>query len=411
MLFIGDDWAEAHHDIEIVDEAGRRLTKRRLTEGVEGLSALHALIADHLDDDAEPEQVLIGIETDRGPWVQALIASGYTVYAVNPLQVARYRERHGTAGAKSDPGDAHTLAELVRLDRGHHRPVAGDSEVAEHVKVLARTHQSMIWSRQRQTNMLRSMLREFYPGALAAFGEELAGRDALAVLAIAPSPENGRRLSLSKITATLRRAGRQRNLQATAARIQEALRAPQLAAHPGVVAAYTASVKALVAVITELVAQIEVLRGEVESGFGRHPDAEIYLSQPGLGPVLGARVLAEFGDDPDRYADPKARKNYSGMAPITRASGTKRVVLARYARNRRLADALYQQAFAALNASPGARAYYDRQRARGATHHQALRALANRLVGILHGCLRHHTRYDENTAWPTHQQHSIPAAA
>ena len=139
----------------------------------------------------------------------------------------------------------------------------------------------------------------------------------------------------------------------------------------------------------------------MEAGFGRHPDAEIYLSQPGLGTVLGARVLAEFGDDPTRYADARARKNYSGMAPITRASGTKRVVLARYARNRRLADALYQQAFAALTASPGARAYYDRHRARGATHHQALRALANRLVGILHGCLRHHSRYDETTAWAT----------
>ena len=410
MLFIGDDWAEAHHDIEIVDQEGRRLARRRLPEGVVGLEALHALVADHLDEDAEPADVLVGIETDRGPWVQALIAAGYTLYSVNPLQVARYRERHGTAGAKSDPGDAHTLAELVRLDRAHHRPMAGDSELAEHVKVLARTHQSMIWSRQRQTNALRSMLREFYPAALAAIGEDLAGRDALALLAIAPSPEDGRRLSRAKIAAALRRAGRQRNLEATAERIQAALRAPQLEAHPGVIGAYTASVKALVAVIAELVTQTAVLRGEVEAGFGRHPDAEIYLSQPGLGPVLGARVLAEFGDDPTRYADPKARKNYSGMAPITRASGTKRVVLARYARNRRLADALYQQAFAALTASPGARAYYDRQRVRGATHHQALRALANRLVGILHGCLRHHTRYDEATAWPARQA-STPLAA
>jgi transposase len=204
VLFVGDDWVEAHHDVEIVDEDGRRLAKRRLPEGIEGLAALHGLVADHLEEDAEPVEVLIGIETDRGPWVQALIASGYTVYAVNPLQVARYRERHGVSGAKSDPGDAHILAELVRLDRAHHRPVAGDSALAGHVKVLARTHQSLIWSRQRQTNALRSMLREFYPGALAAV-EELAGRDALAVLAIAPSPEAGRRLSISKITATLRR--------------------------------------------------------------------------------------------------------------------------------------------------------------------------------------------------------------
>lgn len=412
MLFVGDDWAEAHHDVEIVDEAGRRLVRRRLPEGVGGLSALHALLGDHLGADDEPADVIVGIETDRGPWVQALVAAGYTVYAINPVQVARYRERHGTSGAKSDPGDAHTLAELVRLDRAHHRTVAGDSQVAEHVKVLARTHQSMIWSRQRQTNTLRSMLREFYPAALEAFGADLAGRDALAVLAIAPSPETGRALSLARITSVLRRAGRQRNTETTAARIQTALRSPQLGAHPGVVGAYAVSVTALVAVIGELATQVEVLRGEVEAGFGRHPDAEIYLSQPGLGPILSARVLAEFGDDPDRYTDAKARKNYSGMSPITRASGTKRVVLARYARNRRLADALYQQAFAALTCSPGARSYYDAHRARGATHHQALRALANRLVGILHGCLRHHTAYDEHTAWRTlaTQQHA-PAAA
>ncbi len=206
MLFLGNDWAEAHHDIELVDESGRRLARRRLPEGVDGLAALHALIADHLDEDAEPAEVVVGIETDRGPWVAALIAAGYTIYAVNPLQVARYRERHGTAGAKSDSGDAHVLAELVRLDRAHHRPVAGDSALAEHVKLLTRTHQSLIWSRQRQTNALRSMLREFYPAALVAFGEELASRDALAVLALAPSPEAGRRLSQSKIAAALRRA-------------------------------------------------------------------------------------------------------------------------------------------------------------------------------------------------------------
>ena len=401
MLFIGDDWAEAHHDIELVDDDGRRLARRRLPEGIDGLAALHALVADHLAEETEADQVVVGIETDRGPWVQALIAAGYTVYAINPLQVARYRQRHGTSGAKSDPGDAHVLAELVRLDRAHHRPVAGDSAIAEHVKVLTRTHQSMIWSRQRQANALRSMLREFYPAALAAFGEDLAGRDALAILTIAPSPDAGRRLSQSKIAAALRRAGRQRNLEATTERIQQTLRSPQLEAHPGVVGAYTAAVRSLVAVIAELVTQTEVLRAEVEAGFGQHPDAEIYLSQPGLGTVLGARVLAEFGDDPHRYADPKARKNYSGMSPITRASGTRRVVLARYARNRRLADALYHQAFTALGVSPGARDYYDRQRARGTTHHQALRALANRLVGILHGCLRHGTRYDESTAWHT----------
>jgi transposase len=166
-----------------------------------------------------------------------------------------------------------------------------------------------------------------------------------------------------------------------------------------VVGAYTASVRSLVPVIAEIAAQVGQLQGEVEAGFGRHPDAEIYRSQPGLGTVLAARVLAEFGDDPHRYTDAKARRNYAGTSPVTRASGTKRVVLARHVRNRRLADALYQQAFCALTSSPGARAYYDKQRTRGATNHQALRALGNHLVAILHGCLRHHTPYDETLAW------------
>jgi transposase len=407
MLFLGDDWAEAHHDIELQDEQGRVLVRRRLPEGVAGLAELHALIGDHLGEDDQPGSVVVGIETDRGPWVQALIATGYLVYAINPRQVSRYRERHASSGAKSDPGDAHVLAELVRTDRAHHRPVAGDSEQAEVVKSLARAHQTMIWSRQRQTNQLRSTLREFYPAALAAFGDDLAGRDALAVLAIAPTPADGRAVSRSRVATALRRAGRQRNLDARAVSIVEALRSDQLGLPDALSVAYGATVRALVAVITEMAKQATSLETEVERCFGQHPDAEIVASQPGLGAVLGARVLGEFGDDPARYADAKARRNYAGTSPITKASGTRRVVLARYARNKRLADALHQQAWCALTASPGARAYYDAQRTRGATHHQALRTLANRLVGILDGCLRHRTSYDETIAWA----HRTQAAA
>jgi transposase len=407
VLFLGDDWAETHHDIELQDEQGRVLKRRRLAEGVAGLAQLHELIADHLDDDDEPESVLVGIETDRGGWVNALVAAGYTVYAINPKQAARYRERLTTSGAKSDPGDAHVLAEIVRKDREHHRVVAGDSEQVEVVKTVARTHQAMIWTRQRQANQLRSMLREFYPAALEAFGDDLAGRDALAVLAIAPTPAAGRALSRSRLVSVLRKAGRQRNLQTRAEEISTVLRGEHLGLSDALAEAYGASVRALVAVLTTMVAQAVVLEGEVERCFGQHPDADLITSQPGLGVVLGARVLAEFGDDKDRYADAKSRRNYAGTSPITKTSGKQRVVLARYARNKRLADALHQQAFAALTASPGARAFYDHHRARGATHHQALRALSNRLVGILDGCLRHRTTYDEEVAWA----HRQPAAA
>lgn len=406
-VFVGLDWAEDHHDVHVEDEAGQRLGGGRVPEGVAGVARFHELVAVHVED---PGEVLIATETDRGLFIGALIAAGYQVLAVNPLSVARYRERHVTSGAKSDPGDAKVLADLARTDAHNHRPVAGDSELGEAVKVLARSHQSLIWTRQRQTNQLRSTLREFYPAALDAFAE-LAGRDALAVLTIAPTPVLGRQLSRAKIASALRRGGRQRRIDERAAEIQTALRAEHLQAAPLVADAMGATVAALVAVITTLVDQIQALEAGLADRFEQHPDAEIIRSLPGLGMTLGARVLGEFGDDPNRYANPKSRKNYSGMSPITRASGKHRVVLARYARNRRLADACYQWAFAALTASPGARAYYDQRRANGDTHHRALRALGNRLVGILHGCLHHRAHYDEHTAWDHRQPHSEQQAA
>ncbi len=397
MIFVGIDWAEAHHDICVLDESGGVLAKRRIVEGLEGVGQLHALLADHA---AEPNQVVIGTETDRGLLVGALVAAGYQVYAINPLATSHYRTRHGTSGAKSDPGDAKVLADLVRTDRHNHRPVAGDSELAASLQVLARAHQNLIWSRQRLANQLRSNLREYYPAALAAFGTDLVHPVTLGVLEAAPTPTVGRTLSRTKLAAILRRAGRERGIAEKAAAIQAELRAPQLAAPVLVGAAYGKSVAATVRILRELNAQLASLEAELAPSFEKHPDAEIYRSQPGLGVVLGARVLSEFGDDRTRFAHPKARKNYAGNSPITKTSGTRRMVLARWARNRRLADACYQWAFCALTRSAGARQYYAVLRQRGKTHHQALRALANRLVGILHGCLEHHQAYREDIAWP-----------
>ncbi|HEX9040932.1 MAG TPA: transposase [Trebonia sp.] len=141
-------------------------------------------------------------------------------------------------------------------------------------------------------------------------------------------------------------------------------------------------------------------QGQVEEHFGRHPDAEIYRSQPGMGAVLGARVLAESGDDPHRYRDGRARRNYAATSPITRAPGKKKVVATRFVHNDRLANALNAWAFSSLNASPGARAFYDELRTRGIEHNDALRRVANRLVGILHGCLKTRTLYDEVMGTP-----------
>ena len=416
MLFIGDDWAEDHHDLEIEDDSGRRRARARVPEGLEGIARVHALVAQHapaawaeLSVEAAAAQVVVGIETDRGPWVAALLAAGYQVYGINPLSAARYRERYSTSGAKSDAGDAHVLAEIVRLDRAHHRQIAGDSDMGEAVKLLARAHQTAIWERTRHVLRLRSTLREFYPVALEAF-EDLHAPDALILLRRAPDPARAAKLTRSQVMAALR-AARRHHIETKTDAVLSVLRTPALRQPAVLEGAYAAIVAGQILLITSLNEQIAGLEAVMAEHFGQHPAAEIYLSQPGLALVLGARVLGEFGDDPTRYSSARARKNYSGQSPITRASGKKRVVLARYATNRRLGAALHAQAFAALTGSPGARAYYDALRARKIGHHAALRQLANRLVGILHGCLKTGTLYNEDTAWPNHRNASKPLAA
>ncbi len=291
MLFVGDDWAEDHHDVYLMNDTGARLASRRLPEGLAGMRMLHELVAAHAED---PAQVVIGIETDRGLWVDALTAAGYQVFAVNPLAAARYRDRHHVSGAKSDASDAKLLADLVRTDRHNHRRIAGDSGAAEAVKVLARAHQNLIWARTRHTNGLRSALREYFPAALEAF-ENLADRDALAILGRAPTPADAQRLSVSKIRAALKAAGRQRNLDTRALQIQEMLRTEQLAAPAAVTAAFGASTRAAVGIIAEFNRQIGDLEAELATHFEAHPDADIYRSLPGLGVILGAGCSVNSG--------------------------------------------------------------------------------------------------------------------
>jgi transposase len=207
MLFVGDDWARDHHDVELVDEDGKKLAAKRLPEGLAGVSELHALIAQHLPEQwAElpageaAARVKIGIESDHGVWVQALVAAGYEVFAINALAVKNYRGRHSTSGAKSDAADAHLLAEIVRLDRASHRPIAADSDQVEAIKLAARAHQTMIWERSRHVLRLRSALVEFFRAALEAF-PDLDAPEALELLAAAPDPDTAAWLSPSRIAA------------------------------------------------------------------------------------------------------------------------------------------------------------------------------------------------------------------
>jgi transposase len=395
VIFVGNDWADDHHDVCVIDADGVVLAERRFPEGLAGMSGLQELIAAHADD---PSEVVVGSETDQGMWVEYLIAAGFVVYAVNPKSVARYRERTRPGGGKSDRSDARMLADMVRTDGHLHRHTAGNTEEVSAVKVLARAHQSLIWERTRHGNRLRATLKWFYPAAIETFSS-LTGRDALAVLGIAPTPTKGRHLTVSQIRQALTKAGRKRNIEARAVEYHQSLKVSHLSTGSIIEKAHGAIVAAGVAVLVEINRQIDQLETELSAHFEQHPDADIYLSMPGPGVTISARMLGEFGDDPDRYADAKSRRNAAATSPLTIQSGKTRIVTSRWIKNSRLHGATIDWAFHALSQSPGAAAYYQQKRDAGADHHQALRAVANRLVGILHGCLKTRTLYDEDTAW------------
>jgi transposase len=259
-------------------------------------------------------------------------------------------------------------------------------------------------------NQLRSALREYFPAALSAF-EDLADRDAVAVLQRFPDPRSAARAGSAQVRAALRRGGRTRNLDRRATDVRQHLQVRHLQAPDAVADAFAASVQAQAAVVAVMSEQIHHLESEIADALATHPDTETLASLPGLGPILAARVLGEFGDDASRYPTAKARKNYAGTSPLTVASGKKCTVTARYVRNKRLYDAIDQWAFCSLTRSRGCRAFYDARRAKGDSHHQALRALGNRLVGVLHGCLRNHSTYSEEAAWSHRHDTAQPIPA
>lgn len=391
----GIDWAEAHHDVAVMDDTGRVLTRLKIDTGVRGFGQLMSMLAEHSD---HPMSTPIAIETDKNLIVAALQAAGFTVYPINPRAVARYRERHGQAGKKSDPGDAALLADVARTDLHQHRPLPAVSHGGQAVKVLARQHQEAIWSLHQTTSRLRSVLLEFYPQALRAF-PNLKHKAALTILAAASTPELGTKLTAARIITLLRRCGR-RNDPALVAQIMGDLKTPALRQPSQVEAALGATVASLLMILTAMHTAVESLEKALAVEFAQHPLEAVLRSAPGLGPILAARILAEVGDDKTRFGTAGGLRAFAGTAPVTRASGRSRHVKARKVRNKRLGDACHWWAFAALTKSAGAREHYDRRRAAGDHHNAALRNLANKLIGRLWWCLQHNEMWDEQAAWP-----------
>jgi transposase len=405
MIWCGIDWAERHHDVALVDDDGNLVAKRRIGDDAVGFTTLLSLLAQHGATADGERATPIAIETASGLLPAALLAAGFIVYAINPLAASRYRDRYSVSRAKSDAGDAFVLANILRTDRSAHRPIPNDTELARAVRVLARAQQDAVWNRQQVANQLRSLLREYYPAALAAFESwknGLCRSEAHEVLKLAPTPTRAARLTRAQLQAALKRAGRQRGIEAEAERLREVFREDD-AHQPALVE--DALGKQMLAVLVQLQAACTAtddLAQAVEEAFPQHPDAEIILSFPGLGVQLGARVLAEIGDDRGRFADARGLKAYAGASPITRASGKKSSITRRWVKNDRLNHAGYLWAFSALRASPGAMAHYRRRRdEHGDWHAAAQRNLFNRMLGQIFHCLQRRELFDENTAFPT----------
>jgi transposase len=402
----GIDWAESHHDVALVDEAGRTIATRRIGIDAEGFTVLLDLIAEH---GGSPEHTPIGIETDKNLLVVALAGAGFTVYPINPLAMARYRERHSQARTKSDRADAVVLAHVLRTDRHLHRPLSQTSESAQAIRVLARQHQEAIWAVNQTVSRLRAVLLEFYPQAIAAFPSLKQGTS-LTVLAAVPSPAKASKLTLARTLTLLRKAGRG-NRKGVATQILTDLKTSALRQPACVEEAYALTVVGQIQIIVAMQASVVALQKALDEQFQAHTLAPVLISAPGLGPVLAARLLSEIGDDPDRFETAQGLRAFAGTAPVTRASGRSRQVIARTVRNKRLADACYWWAFATLTKSPACRALYDRRRAAGDHHNAALRNLANKLLGRMWWCLQDGQEWDEHLAWPAYEAPQLTAAA
>ncbi|WP_443042166.1 IS110 family transposase [Streptomyces sp. B21-105] len=411
MIYCGIDWAERTHDVALVDDTGQLLAKRHITDDAAGYKILLELLAEYGDTEEDP--IPVAIETSRGLLVAVLRTGKRKVFAINPMAAARYRDRHSVSRKKSDPGDALVLANILRTDMHAHRPLPDDSDLGRAIAVLARAQQDSLWNRQQLANQLRSILREYYPVALAAFAawtNGLCRPEARELLKAAPTPARAARLTRTQIQAALKRAGRQRGIEAEAERLREVFRADCAHQPPLVEDALGKQMLALLIQLDAACTAADQLAEAVEEAFPQHPDAEILLSFPRLGIQLAARVLAEIGDDRTRFADARGLKAYAGSSPITRASGKKSAITRRWVKNDRLNHAGYLWAFSAFRHSPGAGAHYRRRREQGDWHAAAQRNLFNRMIGQLYHCLQKRELFDEESAFPRLPELAVSAA-
>ncbi len=401
MWFAGIDWADRHHDTVVIDEAGRRVAQLRVDHTPQGLKKLVSF----LREIAPLEQIACILETKHGLLITTLLEAGLALYPVNPKTIDRKR---AASGAKTDLIDAYLLAKHGRAEWTDLRRLDPDSPKIAELNALTRDQESLIQSQTRLVNQLTACLKAYYPAALQLF-TKLQQRSTLIFLQTYPTPHAAQQATVAQIEETLRK-GQHTNPTTVAPKIYEVLHQPHLVADEVTIRTKARLMQALVAQLLPLLEQIAAYDKEITELFLTHADSQIFASLPGAGKRLAPRLLAEWGDVRNRYADASSIQALAGTSPVPFESGNYAKVHQRLACLKPLRNALQQFAWLSTQQEDWARDYYDRKRREGKSHSMAVRALANIWVRIIFAMWVKKEPYERTTFEAAQRRHPSRAA-
>lgn len=404
MWFAGVDWADAHHDVLVIDDAGRQVGVRRVTHSPKGLIELQEFLLAITGPERKEELACI-IETTQGLLIASLLEAGYPVYPVNPKTVDR---RRSAAGAKTDKIDAYLLAKHGRSEFVDLRRLEPDSPLVAELKALTRDQDNLIHSQTRLVNQLTACLKAYYPVALQLF-TKLQQPTTLAFLQAYPTPQEASAASVEEVAQILKTAGHP-TPEKTAATLVETLHRPQLTADSVTTRTKSRLMLVLLRQLQPLLEEIAAYDKEITRLFLTHEDNEVFSSLPRAGKRLAPRLLAEIGDDRTRYADAASVQALAGTSPVPYESGNYSKPRRRSACIKPLRNALYQFAWQSTQTERWAAQYYQRKRKEGKSHSVAVRALANVWVRIIFAMWVKHQCYETATFEAAQQAHARPAA-
>jgi transposase len=402
MWYVGLDWADTHHDVAVLDEAGKRVGARRFAHSSDGLNELKQFV---LSIATEPENLACIVETNHGLLISFLLSAGIPVYPVNPKMANKLRKG---AGAKTDQIDAYLLAKMGRFDLDEMRRLEPDTPIVQELKTLTRDQDSLVQMQTRLVNQLTACLKEYYPVALSLFSK-LQQRSTLVFLQTYPTPQAAQAASLEELLATLR-AGKHTTAKHVAPTIFKELHTPQLITSQIIVRAKSRLMLSLVKQLLGVIEDIANYDKEIEALFLTHEDQKLWRSLPRAGKRLAPRLLAEWGDDRGRYTDANSVQTLAGTAPVPFQSGNFAKAHKRFACLKPLRNDLHQFAWQSTLQEAWAAAYYQRKRAEGKTHSMAVRALANVWVRIIYAMWQQAQCYDSAVFEQAQQQHARKAA-